>query len=290
MFQTLFLSLTFGIAAYLLYDGLTDAARAGTGTTTPETKTTRVADFLTRAGLHDVTPRDFILFSTGAGLASGLAAQLFLGWSVMSVVTAGLGAAAPFIYYVRRHDRRREVLQEAMADAIAQLRDSIRTGLSVQEALAGLARNGPASLRPEFTRLVRETPLLGFELAVSGLRERLADPVTDTACAALLLNELLGGRNVGQVLDQLARATRAQYKVQQEIRAHQAKNVLTARIVALVPLVVLMGIRKVNPGYLSVFSSASGQLLMAACLVAIALGYAAMLWMTRLPADPRVLS
>ena len=43
-----------------------------------------------------------------------------------------------------------------LTEAIAQLRDGIRTGLSVQEALAALARNGPEVLRPEFGGLVRD--------------------------------------------------------------------------------------------------------------------------------------
>jgi hypothetical protein len=45
---------------------------------------------------------------------------------------------------VYRHDRRRAALQAALADAIAQLRDAIRSGLSVQEAFVALARSGPA--------------------------------------------------------------------------------------------------------------------------------------------------
>ena len=53
----------------------------------------------------------------------------------------------PYVYYVRRHDRRRAAVQDALVEAIEQLRDAIRTGLSVQEALAGLARSGPSALR-----------------------------------------------------------------------------------------------------------------------------------------------
>lgn len=280
----LLLSVAFGVAIYLLYEGLTNPRIP-----TVETRRLRgVEEFLHRAGLHEVTPRGFVAFSLGAGLSIGVLVHLLLGWGAVSLLAAGLGIIAPFAYYVQRHDGRRAAVQVALVDAIAQLRDGIRTGLAIQEALVGLARSGPETLRPEFARLVREVRLLGFEPALSAMRERLADPVFDVVAATLLLNDRLGGRNVSQVLDRLAQATRAELRVQQELRAYQARSVLSARIVAAVPLVVLTAIRQVNPGYLAIFDGGWGQLLLAGCLVSIVVGYAGMLWLTRLPGERRV--
>src|SRR5205823_10681130 len=130
-----------------------------------------------RAGLHGVTPRDFCVFSVASGAVMALLAQLFLGWGVVSALAGGLGLLAPFAYYVRRHDHRRAAIQDALVEAIEQLRDAIRTGLSVQEALAGLARTGPEVLRSEFGNLSRDARLLGFGTALVAMRDRLADPV-----------------------------------------------------------------------------------------------------------------
>jgi tight adherence protein B len=281
----LVLSVAFGVAIYLLYDGLTRPRAGGFAAR----RWRAVEEFLLRAGLQAATPRDFVLFSLGAGVVAGVFAQLLLGWSVMSLLAAGLGLVAPFAYYVQRHDRRRAELQAALAEAIGQMRDAIRTGLSVQETLGALARSGPEPLRPEFARLVREMRLVGFEPALTAMRERLADPVFDVVAASLVLNDRLGGRNVSQVLDRLAHATRAQLRIQQELRAYQARNVLSARIVAAVPLVVLVVIRRINPDYLTIFNDAWGQLALAGCVVSVAVGYAGMLWTTRLPGEPRVL-
>lgn len=283
----LVLSVILGAALFLIYEGLTNP-RLPAPATAPR-RLRAVEEFLARAGLHEVTPRDFVLFSLGAGALSGVLAQLFLGWGLVSVLATTLGLVAPFTYYVRRHDQRRRAVQGALADAIAQLRDAIRTGLSVQEALVGLAKSGPADLRPEFARLVREAQLLGFEPALVAMRDRLADPVFDTVASALLLNDRVGGRNVSQVLDRLAHATRAQLLIQQELSAHQARTVLSARIIAAVPLLVLVVIRQVSPGYLAIFDDWAGQVILAGCAGSVALGYLAMLWTTRLPGDRRVL-
>jgi tight adherence protein B len=246
-------------------------------------------EFLVRAGLREVTPRQFVLFSIASGLLAGVVAQLCLGWGVVSALSAGIGSLAPYVYYVRRHDQRRAAVQEALVEAIEQLRDAIRSGLSVQDAIAGLARTGPSALQAEFATLVREARLLGFEGALLALRDRLADPVFDVVAAALMVNDRLGGRQVSQMLDRLAEATRAQLRIQHEVRAQQSRTVLSARIVAAAPLVALVGLRATNPRYLSIFDGLVGQLVLLGCAVSVGLGYMAMLYLTRLPAERRVL-
>src|SRR5205085_2157195 len=107
-------------------------------------------------------------------------------------------------------------------------------------------------LRGEFVTLGRDARLLGFPNALGAMRDRLADPVFDVVAAALLVNDRLGGRQVSQVLDRLAEATRAQQRIQHEVAAQQGRTVLSARIVAAAPLVALIGLRATNPRYLSI--------------------------------------
>ena len=282
----LLLALMLGAGAYLLYDSLTRPPRVRS---TVRPRLGRIRALLDEAGVRDLSARDFVLFSIASGVVAGAVMQVVLGWALVSVLSAALGLSVPFVYVSQRAERRRAVTQTALVDAITHLRDGIRTGLSVQEALVGVARSGPEALRPEFTGLARETRLIGFEPALRATRSRLADPVFDVVAATLLLNDRLGGRNVSQVLDRLADATRAQQRIQEELRAYQSRNVLSARIVALVPAGVLIAIREVNPGYLAMFDDVSGQLILGGCVLSVVVGYVAMLWMTRLPGMQRVL-
>jgi tight adherence protein B len=155
--------------------------------------------------------------------------------------------------------------------------------------LAGLARTGPEALRSEFATLSRDGRLVGFDAALSAMRNRLADPVFDVVACALAVNDRLGGRQVSQVLDRLAEATRAQLRIQHEVRAQQGRTVLSARIVAAAPLIALVGLRATNPRYLSIFDSVGGQMVLIGCAASVGLGYAAMLYFTRLPSQRRVL-
>lgn len=284
MFQPLLLSVAFGVGAFLLYDGLT---RPPTEPGPP--RRSRLDDWLAQAGLGDVTPRDFLAFSLGSALLCGLLSQMLLGWPLVSATAALAALALPAVYYDRRRERRRAALEGALVEAIAQLRDAIRAGLGLEEALAGLALHGPEVLRPEIAALVRRSRIEGFQPALAAARDRLALPLFDTVAISLSLNDRVGGRQVSRVLDRLAHATREQVRTAEELRAHQSRNVLAARVVAAVPLLVLLAIRRLNPGYLALFSTAPGQLLLAGCVASIAVGYLAMLRVARLPEEGRVL-
>jgi tight adherence protein B len=282
----LLVALGAGLSALLIYLSATrrpdaDDVRA------PSRLRTRLAEFLREAGAEGVRPRDFMLLSLLAGGAAGGAAWLVLGWPLVAMGAGLVGTALPAWYLRHRRDVRRAELQAALADAVDALRSSVRVGMSIEEALAALAHQGPAPLRPTLRELARDLCLADFETAMSRARDHLADPVFDTVAAALLMAHRVGGRNLGPVLDSLERAVRGATRVEREVRAQQAKNVLSARIIAALPLGLVVAIRGLNPAYLDPFTEPAGQLLLAGCLLSVAAGYALMLRAARLPALPR---
>jgi len=275
-----------GLSVLLMYLSATRRPDAD-DTPAPSRLRTRLADFLREAGAAGVRPRDFLLLSLLAGGMAGGAAWLVLGWPLVAVVAGLVGTALPAWYLRHRRDVRRAELQAALADAVDALRSSVRVGMSIEEALAALAHQGPAPLRPALGELARDLRLAGFEAAIIRARDHLADPVFDTVAAALLMAHRVGGRNLGPVLDSLERAVRGATRVEREVRAQQAKNVLSARIIAALPLGLVVAIRGLNPAYLDPFTAPAGQLLLAGCILSVAAGYALMLRAARLPTSPR---
>jgi tight adherence protein B len=91
------------------------------------------------------------------------------------------------------------------------------------------------------------------------------------------------------VLDRLAQSTRGMLAELEEAKARQSEVVLSARVVALVPAVALVGLRMVAPGFMAVYDQPLGQLVLVGCVVWVLLGYGAMRWVGRLPETPRVL-
>ena len=284
----LILSLTFAAGVLLIFMSSTERW-APPKTSSRPTFAARLESYLRRNGVTDIAPREFVVLTILAGAALAVFVQFALGWPAVSAAAFAVGLLLPGWYLHARHERRREAIQLALADAVDALQASVRTGMTVEGAVLSLARNGPEIVRPTFSDLAREIRIGGFEEGIRRAREQLADPVFDTVGATLVMSHRVGGRNLSTVLDSLSRSVRQSINLERELRAHQAKNVLSARIISALPLVLILAVRGLNPDYLDVFSSANGQAILALCLVSVAVGYAAMLRATRLPLEERVL-
>jgi Flp pilus assembly protein TadB len=228
-----------------------------------------------------------------AGVAVGLLAAvgvwLMCGWPVLTLAALAGGLLLPRIWMGRAEEAERAGRSEAVAEIAAGLRDAVRGGLGVTDALGGLARWGPPALRPELAELATQAAVVGLPQALDSFARRLADPLADLLAATLALNHRLGGRNLPEVLDDLAAAVRAEAQTLREIRARQAQQRLSARLVAAAPLLILLAIRQTNPAYLTPFDTPLGQGVLGLALLLITTGYLAMVRLARPPAGTRLL-
>jgi tight adherence protein B len=273
------LSLGLALGAYLFYDGLTRPRPL----LSPRLQIARLEPWLRRTGVPWLTPHLFLLLSAGIALALGVFAQLRLGWIVLTLSSAVLGALAPTAWVQSVQERREALIEGALVEAISLLRDSIRAGLGVEEAIAGLARGGPALLRAEFATVTREARFNGLASALTRLEHRLVTPLARTVVRTLVLDDRMGSRQVSRVLDRLAHATGEQRRVRAELRAVQARQVLAARIVTLIPPTLLLVMRLLSPAYVAFFGTIAGETWLGGCVMLIASGYWLMRRMARLP-------
>ena len=288
------LSLGLGLGLYLIYRWLAAGGRRGPrpGGDPDEPAARRagwVARRLAAPGADGVGLRELAPASAAAAAASALLSQLVFGWPVVTLAAAGAGLLLPTWYYRQRALRRRAEIEEAVGEAVETLRDAVRIGLGVEEALRALAVTGPQALRPVFGQVERDLRLAGFEEAMSRARERLQEPLFDTLAVALLTAYRIGGRNLAAVLDGLSHSVRGSVQVRREVRANQAQNVLSARVIAALPLLLILVIRGSNPHYLATFSEPAGQAVLACCLLSTFVGYTVMLRQAALPGQERLL-
>jgi Flp pilus assembly protein TadB len=264
---------------------LTLGAVAGLGLLLVYTGLTRPA---TR---HPDDPRgpSRLLAGVVVGLLAGVGAWLMSGWPVLTLAAIAGGLLLPRAWATRTLAAEQAARSEAVAEVAAGLRDGVRGGLGVTDALGGLARFGPPALRGELTEVAAQAAILGLPQALEGFARRLGDPLADLLAATLTLNHRLGGRNLAEVLDELAAAIRAEAHTLREVRARQAQQRLSAKLVAAAPVGILLAIRQTNPAYLTPFASPIGQGVLALALLLVATGYAAMVRLARAPAGTRLL-
>jgi len=211
-----------------------------------------------------------------AGTAGAAVALLATGWPVAAIAGAALAAATPRGIVRRRKERAHMEQREAIAEISGRLRDAIRSGVGLADALGQAASNAPAALAQDLRRLVAEAQVSGLGQAARSFARRVEDPSAELFAAALDLADRLGSRNLTEVLDSLAEATTAQVSTIREARARQTRARMSARIVAAVPMLLLLAIRRANPAYLAPFGTPGGQAVLAFAFLLIWTGYVAM--------------
>jgi Flp pilus assembly protein TadB len=230
-----------------------------------------------------------LLVGTVTSLLAGVGVWLLTGWPVLTLAAVIGGFLLPRAWFSRGDVRAQAARSEAVAEVAASLRDAVRGGLGVTEALGGLAAWGPPALRRELGELAAEAGVLGLPEALGNFARRLGDPLADLLATTLALNHRLGGRNLAEVLDDLAAAIRAEAQTLRELRARQAQQRLSAKLVAAAPFAILLLIRQTNPDYLAPFGSVIGQGVLALAVLLVVAGYAAMVVLARPPAGTRLL-
>ena len=218
--------------------------------------------------------------------AAALVALAATGWPVAGAAGALVGASVPGAMRRARRERERLERREALAEVASRLRDAIRSGIGLADALTHAAESAPRAIRTDLRRLVSEARVSGIADAARGFASRARDPAAELMASALATSERLGSRSLSEVLDALAEASVAEAAVVREARARQTRSRLSARIVAGVPLLLLLAIRGANPAYLEPFSAPTGQAVLAVALGLMWAGYAAMRRAARIEEAP----
>ena len=252
--DAILVSAAFGLGLLLVFEGLVRPRDAGSLTDRIRTLGPSVAAAAVGASIAFV--------ATGwpvAALAGGVVA-----WTIPGVLARSRGERAVL-------ERR-----EAIAEVSARLRDAIRSGIGISDALVHAAEHAPAAIGGELRRLVSDARVTGLGEAAVNFAERVRDPSAELLASALGTADRLGSRNLSEVLDALAEATVAQAAAIREARVRQTRNRVSARIVAAVPILLLLAIRRANPEYLAPFGESTGQAVLVFAFGLIWVGYAAM--------------
>jgi tight adherence protein B len=250
----------------------------------------RVSALLEEAGVASLRPIHIFALTTGAGI---LAAAVVLGLSStksVALVFGLFGASIPWVLLRRRVLRRQKERRELWPYVIDDLGSGIRAGLSLPEAVAGVAERGPEPLRPAFGTFASEYRLSGsFATSLARLGDELADPVADRVIEALLLARDVGGTDVGRLMRGLGQALREDARSRGEIEAKQTWTVNGARLAVAAPWVVLL-LLATHGGSIRVYDKPGGMVVLGVGAALSVLAYALMRRIGRLPSERRAVS
>jgi tight adherence protein B len=253
-------------------------------------RTSRLRLLLDRAGLVALTARQLVAVMAVSGLFGFLVIQVVSRTVPVAVVFGVMAAYAPLALVAGRARRRQRELAEVWPDAVDNLASAVRAGMSLAEAVSGLAERGPEPLREPFGVFAREYQLSGrFEECLDRLKGRLADPVGDRVVEGLRVAREVGGGDLGRLLRNLSSHLRDDARTRAELEARQAWAVNGARLAVAAPWLVLL-LMCFQREVVTRYASAGGVVVLVVGAGLCVASYRLMVRIGRLPAEQRVMA
>lgn len=244
---------------------------------------------LASAGLSGTSPAGLVVVSTVCALVAFVAVQILSRTAPVSLAFAGIGGYLPFAVLRGRARRRQREFAEVWPEAVDNLASGIRAGLSLPEALAGLAVRGPEPLRPSFRAFSLDYQASGrFADSLDRLKERLADPVGDRVVEALRVAREVGGGDLGRLLRSLSSYLRDDARTRSELESRQAWTVNGARLAVAAPWLVLL-LLSFQRDVISRYASGAGIGVLLVGAATCWTAYWLMMRIGRLPVERRIL-
>jgi len=215
-----------------------------------------------------------IAIASAVGLLAGWELNFLLFEFLSAPVFAIAFGLVPLFYVLFKRERRFAAFEEQFPEALDFLARSMRAGHAFSVSLEMLGEESPDPLGQEFRTLFNEQNLgAPLEVAFANMIQRL--PLLDVRffVSSVMLQKQTGG-NLSEILIRLAYIIRERFRLKGQVRAASAHGRLTAIILTIMPIVLMLAMFVVAPGYLqSMAKDPDGKWLIVAAIIAQGLGY-----------------
>ena len=207
------------------------------------------------------------------GLGLGALLPFLVNGPITAIVLASLFGAAPYLFIRHKRSKRLATLEEQFPESLDFLARSMRAGHAFSISLEMVGDEIEDPLGQEFRALFNEQNLgAPLDMALRNFGERV--PLLDARffISSVLLQKQTGG-NLSEILSRLAYVIRERFRLKGQVKAASAHGRLTATILTLLPIVTMVGLLVVAPGYLQGMAKDSdGKLMIGGAIVAQVLG------------------
>jgi tight adherence protein B len=195
-----------------------------------------------------------------AAIGAGLVAHGLVGLLPLDLVAVVAGACSRYMLLKYQKSRRLKLFNAALADAIELMARALRAGHSMASAIEIVAEQSPQPLGSEFGIVFQQQKFgIPFRDAILQLGDRVPSKDLHFLITAILVQKETGG-DLTEILDRTTHVIRERVRIEGEIRTYTAQGRLTGWILASLPVIMLILINIVTPGYSAVlFHDPLGQ-------------------------------
>jgi tight adherence protein B len=211
----------------------------------------------------NITLGKLVFISFIVGTLTGAGVYLFLDAPIPAICAASGAFMVPFLVLRVKRNRRVAAFNNGLADAIDMMARSMRAGHSVVAAIGIVAEQAVEPVRFEFNEVFKKQNYgLPFREALMQMLDRVPSQDLRVVVTGMLVQKDSGG-NLAEILDRIAFVIRERIRIHGEIRTHTAQGRLTGYILCALPIVMLVLLNFINPGYSNVlFATPTGNKLL----------------------------
>ena len=220
-----------------------------------------------------VDPRQLIVLNVAA-LVFLSVVGFWAGGPLLCALAAACGFFAPALG-VRLYRRRRLARFEAqLAEALQQMANALRAGLTFTQSMEQVALHAPPPLGQELGLYLKEVRLgMAADAALSAMARRVGSEDLELVAVAANLARQLGG-NLAEMFEGVAATVRERFRLEGKIRALTSQGKLQGLIVGTLPLGVAAFLDWYRPDLMRpMFEHAYGYVLVAAIVLLEATGF-----------------
>lgn len=192
---------------------------------------------------------DAVVTSAGCALLAFAAGYIATHMVVAATVMCLAGSMTPYGWLKYRSGARVKAFNIALPDAIDLMARSLRAGHAMGSAIEMVADQLPDPVGFEFFQVFQQQRLgMQFRDAILQMGDRVPSRDLQFLITAILVQKETGG-DLTEILDRASHVIRERVRIEGEVRTHTAQGRLTGWILGLLPIVMLVLINFVSPGY-----------------------------------------
>lgn len=215
-----------------------------------------------------------VFLSCGAvGVAASALAMLLTSNAWLALIVGAVFAYVPILRLQMRRKRRVAAFDAVLPDAIELCARSLRAGHSMVAAIGNVAEQGLEPVKSEFAEVFRmQNYGLPVRDAFTQLMERMPSADLRVVVTGILVQKDTGG-NLAEIMDHITDVIRDRVRIKGDIQVHTAQGRLTGWILCLLPVILLVVINLMSPGYSTLlFHDPLGQKLLYGSVALLILG------------------
>jgi tight adherence protein B len=190
-----------------------------------------------------------ILFSVGLAILGFAVTSLCVSFLAIQIVVACALGCVPFGIVSFKRSRRISAFNAGLPDAIDMMGRSLRAGHSMVASINIVAEQSVDPVRTEFHEVFKQQNFgLPLRDALMQMLSHVPSQDLRVLVTGILVQKETGG-NLAEILDRTGTVVRERMRIQGEIRTHTAQGRLTGYILCSLPVIMLLVINFINPGY-----------------------------------------